>query len=69
IGGFDTQGATWFPYGVDLDCLMLGEFISSVAEGRVPQPDGDGGLRTLKIVTAAQKSVAMGQPVQCSGAR
>ncbi|WP_159698991.1 Gfo/Idh/MocA family protein [Arthrobacter sp. 18067] len=65
LGGFDVNGAAWIPYGVDLDSLMLEEFISSMVDGRVPLPDGDGGLRTLQIVKAAQESVATGQPVHC----
>lgn len=65
VGGFDADGSVWLPFGADLDSMMLNEFISSVETGRAPQPDGDGGLRTLQIAKAAQQSAMTGQPVDC----
>ncbi len=65
VGGFDAHGPVWLPYGVDLDSLMIDEFISSIREDNDMRPDGGGGLRTLAIVKAAQASVASGQPVRC----
>jgi predicted dehydrogenase len=42
---------------------MLGEFLDAVREGRPAIPDGEVGVRTLRIVEAAQRSVRTGQPV------
>ncbi len=73
VGGTDASGEVFLPVGGDLDGMMLGEFLTAVrASGpatpgqppaEVPQPDGAVGLRTLKIVDAARRSVASGQPV------
>ncbi len=56
-------GLRWQPYGVDLDALMLEEFITAVRDGRTPQPDGAVGRRTLAVVRAAYESAASGRPV------
>lgn len=57
-------GLRWDPVGVNLDALMLDEFLSCVRTGRTPQPDGSVGVRTLQIVLAAYQSAALGQPVR-----
>jgi len=60
----DTAGkAISLSYGPDLDALMVAEFLASIREGRVPSPDGEGGLRTLQIVAAGYESARTGQPV------
>lgn len=53
----------WLPYGTDSDAVLMAEFVSSIADGRVPQPDGEVGFRTLQIVAAGYESVRTGQPV------
>jgi len=64
------QRGVWLAYGADSDAALIGEFVSSIAEGRAPQPDGEVGYRTLQIVSAGYDSVRSGQPVGLvSGAR
>ncbi|MBK7822742.1 MAG: Gfo/Idh/MocA family oxidoreductase [Tessaracoccus sp.] len=66
VGGFSeaVPGGVWIGYGRDLDRRMLDAFIEGVRSGAGPQPDGDVGLRTLRIVAAAQQSAATGEVVQ-----
>lgn len=61
VGGFDQ----WLPYGANLDELMLDAFLAAVRQGNGSdvEPSGEAGLRTVKIVAAAQESVRTGQPV------
>ncbi|MCL2515442.1 MAG: Gfo/Idh/MocA family oxidoreductase [Microbacteriaceae bacterium] len=64
LGGFEATGPLWIGTGDDLDEAMIAEFLDAVASGRTPQPDGGAGLRTLRIVDAAQRSArAGGAPV------
>ena len=53
----------WLPYGADLDALLLDAFLAAVREGRAVDPTGEVGLRTVRVVAAAQESVRTGQPV------
>ncbi len=53
----------WLAYGADSNELMLAEFLDAVASGRRPQPDGEAGLRSLRVVQGGYASVAAGQPV------
>lgn len=53
----------WHPYGADLDALLLDAFLGAVRSGRGVEPSGDVGLRTVRVVAAAQESVRTGQPV------
>jgi len=57
------SNAVWLPYGSNSDALLIAEFVSSIAEGRAPQPDGAVGYRTLEIVAAGYQSIRTGQPV------
>ncbi|WP_152354535.1 Gfo/Idh/MocA family protein [Brachybacterium subflavum] len=61
VGGF----GQWLPYGADLDALMLDAFLAAVHRGSSSgvEPSGEAGLRTVRIVAAAQESVRTGQPV------
>ena len=60
----DTTGKLhWESVGVNLDELMLSEFLSAVREGREPQPDGGVGCRTLEVVLSAYASAESGLPV------
>ncbi len=65
VGGFSEAAGkgVWLGYGVDLDALMLEAFLDGVRTGITPQPDGEVGLRTLRIVAAAQESAASGKVV------
>jgi predicted dehydrogenase len=58
-----TGKALWLPYGTDCDLAMMAEFVSAIAESRVPQPDGAVGYRTLQIVLAGYESVRSGREV------
>lgn len=63
ISGHDASGEVWEGVGDDLDGAMIAEFLGAVREGRPAVPDGGVGLRTLRVVAAAQRSAATGQPV------
>ncbi len=62
VSGFTEtkRGGVWLGYGTDLDREMLDAFLDGVRTGVAPQPDGEVGLRTLRIVVAAQQSAATG---------
>jgi predicted dehydrogenase len=49
-------------FGAGGDAAMLEEFVSAIREGRRPQPDGESGLRSLRIVARAYESVRTGEP-------
>jgi 1,5-anhydro-D-fructose reductase (1,5-anhydro-D-mannitol-forming) len=51
------------PYGPNFDEALLGTFLEAVRTGVQPQPDGSVGLRTLRIVLAAQESALTGRTV------
>lgn len=53
----------WLPYGTDLDAAMLDAFLGAVRAGEAVEPTGEVGLRTTRVVAAAQESVRTGQPV------
>lgn len=53
----------WEEYGPSLDALLLEAFLQAVRSGTTQEPSGDVGLRTVKVVAAAQRSVATGDPV------
>ncbi|MFC7376534.1 Gfo/Idh/MocA family protein [Brachybacterium sp. GCM10030267] len=57
----------WLPYGSDPDALLLTAFLDAVRAGEAVEPSGDVGLRTVKVVAAAQESVRTGQPVALEG--
>ncbi|UIX28658.1 Gfo/Idh/MocA family protein [Streptomyces sp. GQFP] len=65
LGGFNsvTGRGRWEAGGANLDAAMLDEFLDAVRTGRRPSPDGEAGLRTLRIVLAAYESLRTGQPV------
>jgi 1,5-anhydro-D-fructose reductase (1,5-anhydro-D-mannitol-forming) len=52
----------WIDYDVSLDALMLDEFLAGIRSGSRPEPTGEAGLRSLKIVQAAYESTMTGQP-------
>lgn len=62
VDGFTETGPAplWLGFGPDLDHAMLEAFLDGVRTGVGPQPDGEVGLRTLRIVAAAQESAATG---------
>lgn len=62
VTGFADRAAH-YSWGDDLDALMLDEFLSAIAAGRRPQPDGAASLRTVQIVEAAYQSAQANQPV------
>jgi len=53
----------FLPYGTDLDALLLDAFLGAVRAGEAAEPTGEVGLRTVRVVAAAQESVRTGQPV------
>jgi predicted dehydrogenase len=64
LGGFDSARSQdrWEAGGGDLDAAMLDEFVDAVRTGRQTGPDGAAGLRTLRIILAAYRSLRTGQP-------
>ena len=50
-------------YGADLDAAMLTTFLDAVRSGGRPQPDLEVGMRTLRIVLAAQESARTGRTI------
>jgi predicted dehydrogenase len=65
VTGFRNDGQNlWLSYGADLDRTLLDTFVTSVRERRRADPDGDQGLATLRIVSAAYESSRTGQPVR-----
>ncbi|MFI1677856.1 Gfo/Idh/MocA family protein [Streptomyces sp. NPDC020607] len=60
---------TEVPFGADLDELMLRTFLYGAAEGAMTVADGEGGLRTLRVVEAGYASARSGVPVRISTAR
>ncbi|MHB1472596.1 MAG: Gfo/Idh/MocA family protein [Dermatophilaceae bacterium] len=64
-----TGGLRWDAVGVNLDALMLDEFLTCVRSGRAAQPDGAVGYRTLQVVLAAYESASSGQPVPIGGTK
>lgn len=66
VGGFDASGPVWLPYGPDLDAAMIGEFLAAIRERRTPQPDGRAGLHSVRVMVAAQRSDAAGEPIGLS---
>ncbi|MFH8483931.1 Gfo/Idh/MocA family protein [Streptomyces longisporoflavus] len=52
------------PFGANLDELMLRAFLYGPSQGGMDVADGEGGLRTLKIVTAGYESARRGVPVR-----
>ncbi|GAA5137026.1 Gfo/Idh/MocA family protein [Pseudonocardia adelaidensis] len=49
-------------FGAGGDGAMLEEFLSAIRDGRRPQPDGESGLRSLRIVERAYESARTGEP-------
>jgi len=49
-------------FGAGGDEAMLAEFVSAIRDGRRPQPDGEAGLRSLRIVARAYESYASVMP-------
>ncbi|MFI2370830.1 Gfo/Idh/MocA family protein [Streptomyces sp. NPDC018833] len=70
LTGYDTHRATphWEPGGIDLDAAMLNGFLTAARTGQRAHPDGEAGLRTLKTVLAAYRSLHTGRPVPVTDA-
>ncbi|MEV5610634.1 Gfo/Idh/MocA family oxidoreductase [Streptomyces sp. NPDC052225] len=68
IHGFSetARAGVELPYGVDLDALMLREFLFPQADaaGPIGVTDGEAGLRTVAIVAAAYESARTGRTVR-----
>jgi predicted dehydrogenase len=65
LGGFDaaTGGERREPGGDDLYSAMVADFIAGYETGEGAGPNGEAGLRTLRVIQAAYESVHTGQPV------
>jgi predicted dehydrogenase len=64
LSGFDAAGNERSePGGADLCAVMLKDFVDSYESGEGSGPDGEAGLRAVRIVRAAHESARTGQPV------
>ncbi|ACZ31143.1 oxidoreductase domain protein [Xylanimonas cellulosilytica DSM 15894] len=63
VGGTAGGGEAWLYLSTDLDHAMLGHFLAAMRSGTAPQPDGEVGLRTLRLVLDAQESAVSGAVV------
>lgn len=54
----------WHAYGENTDAVLIDAFLDAVRAGEAVEPTGEVGLRTVRIVAAAQESVRTGQPVR-----
>ena len=63
VGGVGPDGAVFLAYGTNTDELLLHEFLHAVRTKQAGQPDGGAGIRSLKIVLAAQESARTGEVV------
>ncbi|MFJ8636336.1 Gfo/Idh/MocA family protein [Streptomyces sp. NPDC093568] len=70
LTGHNTPQATprWEPAATDLDTAMLNSFLTAARTGQRAHPDGQAGLRTLRIVLAAYESLITGQPATVTAA-
>lgn len=66
FGGGQSFG--WTPWGVDINQLMIDDFLSAVRERRTPAVSGRDGLIATTVALAALESVATGAPVLWPGA-
>jgi predicted dehydrogenase len=64
VHGFQesTRAPLRLDFGAGGDGAMLEEFVSAIRDGRRPQPDGESGLRSLRVVARAYESVRTGAP-------
>jgi predicted dehydrogenase len=65
FGGGDTFG--WIPWGVDINQLMIEEFLAAVRERREPAVTGREGLVATTVALAALESAAAGTPIAWPG--
>jgi predicted dehydrogenase len=65
FGGGSSFG--WTPWGVDINQLMIDDFLAAVREGREPAVTGRDGLIATTVALAALESAASGSPVAWPG--
>jgi predicted dehydrogenase len=58
----------WTPWGVDINQLMIDDFVAAVREGREPSVTGRDGLIATTVALAALESAASGAAVAWPGA-
>jgi 1,5-anhydro-D-fructose reductase (1,5-anhydro-D-mannitol-forming) len=65
VGGFEESRGQdfWLGYGPNNSRPLLDEFLSALRDGRQPEPSGLAGLRTARVVEAAQAAAATGEVV------
>jgi 1,5-anhydro-D-fructose reductase (1,5-anhydro-D-mannitol-forming) len=57
-----SQAPLRLDFGAGGDEAMLVEFVSAIRDGRRPQPDGEAGLRSLRVAARAYESYASMMP-------
>ena len=65
LGGVDASagGERREPGGADLCAVMLEKFLAAIDTGEPVGPDGEQGMRAVRVVQAAYESAQTGQPV------
>jgi 1,5-anhydro-D-fructose reductase (1,5-anhydro-D-mannitol-forming) len=63
ISGTTDDGEQWIPFGGNFDAAMIDHFVACLRTGEQPQPDGEAGVRTTRIVDAAIESARTGRTV------
>lgn len=61
------QRPTYAYWGSDANQAMIDEFVACLLEDRMPRVTGEDGLRAVRIVEAAYRSVQLGESVGMSG--
>jgi predicted dehydrogenase len=57
------QKYSWVPFGINVNRLLIVEFLDAIEEKRLPCVTGENGLSASRVALAAMQSLATGQPV------
>lgn len=57
------QKYSWVPFGINVNRLLILEFLNAIEEERLPLITGEHGLSASRVALAAMQSLATGQPV------
>ena len=55
---------SWVPWGLDVNQLMIQEFLDAVEDGRTPVVTGEHGHSATRVALAALESASTGEPVR-----
>ncbi|MCM3667010.1 Gfo/Idh/MocA family oxidoreductase [Mesobacillus subterraneus] len=66
IDVFNERGHKYHYWGDEMDAGLMGDFIESIKEERIPSISGLDGLKALEVALAAYKSSRQKEPIQLS---